>query len=322
MRTLAGRAGRRDAGRCVLQGSTLVAQVLAAGGPLEVVFRAESADSADDEALSGQLRDAAVAVHRVRDGVLRQVAGASRPVEWLGVAVLRSEAPPQERWGRFALICDGVVDPGNLGAIVRSAAALGVDDVVLTDPDTDLTSRRVLDSSRGAVLSTRVRRYPDPGAALVGLRESGFQIVATSPRGRPLQSVPGLGARPVALVVGGETDGVRAEVEQDADVLVGIPMAGPVESLNVAVAAGIVTYEIRTRMMLGAVDAPLERTGSPSPAITSASAAGPRSGTDGDGRPPVPAASSHSCRAVAGRVPRRNGVSGRHHEVRAGSEPG
>lgn len=129
-----------------------------------------------------------------------------------------------------------------------------------------------------------------------------------------------LDSRPVALVVGGETDGVHAEVEQDADVLVGIPMASPVESLNVAVAAGNATHEIRTKMMLGAVDDPSERTGSPSPAIGSVGAAGPRSGTHGEVRPPALGhltAPSH--RGVTGRA-HRNGVSGCRRGARAGSD--
>lgn len=260
LRALTGRAGRRDAGRCVLEGRTLVAQAFAAGAPLEAALRAESADGADDEALTGRLHAAGIVVHRVRDGVLRQVAGASRPVAWVAAAVLPAEAGPRERWGEFAVVCDGVADPGNLGTLVRSARALGVDDLVLTDPDTDLSSRRVLDASRGSVLAMRTRRYPDAGAALAGLRAAGFQVVATSPRGRQLQSLAELDGRPVALVVGGETDGVCSQVERDADLLVAIPMAGSVESLNVGVAAGIGIYELRTKMVLSMIDSRIRGT--------------------------------------------------------------
>ncbi|MFF2813233.1 TrmH family RNA methyltransferase [Streptomyces sp. NPDC058000] len=249
-RALQTRTQRIAAGLCVLEGCSLIEQVRAAGARLDVVLRAQGADTAEDDELAARLHRAAVAVHRVRDGVLRQVAGASRTVSWLAVAPLPAAVDPHLPWGEFALVCDGVADPGNLGTIVRSARALGVDDVVLTDLDTDLSSRRVLDASRGSVLGARVRRFSSPRHMVVGLREAGFQIVATSPRGSQVQGLAPLDGRPVALVVGGETAGVSEEIMDAADLLVAIPMAGQVESLNVGVAAGISMYELRTRMVL------------------------------------------------------------------------
>ncbi|MFC9769733.1 TrmH family RNA methyltransferase, partial [Rhodococcus jostii] len=142
------------------------------------------------------------------------------------------------------------VDPGNLGTIVRTARALGVRDVVLTDESTDLGSRRVLDAARGAVLGTRVRRFTDAVHAVKSLQEAGFQVVVTSPRGRHLQSLAPLRGDKVALVVGNETDGVDEATVAAADVVVQIPMAGAVESLNVGVATGISIYELRMRMVL------------------------------------------------------------------------
>ncbi|MFE6690149.1 TrmH family RNA methyltransferase [Streptomyces sp. NPDC057743] len=250
VRALGTRAGRAAAGACVLEGRALIDQVLAAGTPLLEVLRAEGAAGAEDEGLARRLRDRGVVVHRVRDGVLRQVAGTARPVAWLALAALPADAEVTTPWGDFALVCDGVADPGNLGTLVRSGRALGIEDVVLTDATTDVTSRRVLDASRGTVLTTRTRRFESPSAAVAALRAAGFQIVATSPRGRQLQALAPLDGRPVALVVGGETAGVSQEVIDAADLLVAIPMAGAVESLNVGVAAGISLYELRTKMVL------------------------------------------------------------------------
>jgi TrmH family RNA methyltransferase len=247
VRALQSRAQRTAAGQCVLESRALVEQVLAAGSPLEVVLRAQSANAAEDDELAERLRAASVPVHWVRNGVLRQVAGMSRSVSWLAAAVLPPESGPQVPWGDCALVIDGVADPGNLGTLVRTARALGVDDVVLTDPETDLGSRRVMDASRGAVLGTRVRRYASPREAVAGMHGAGFQVVATSPRGTHLQDLPLLDDRPVALVVGGESAGICQEMAAAADVLVAIPMAGAVESLNVGVAAGILLYELCRR---------------------------------------------------------------------------
>ncbi|MFG2832251.1 TrmH family RNA methyltransferase [Streptomyces sp. NPDC048434] len=246
-RTLATRSGRIAAGRCLIEGPGLIRQLLAAGTAPEYVLRSAGAD---DPALHAELTAAEVRVHAVRDGLLRKVTGGGKPVDWLAVAALPAETPVADAYGDFAVVCEQVADPGNLGTIVRTARALGVRDIVLTDETTDLSSRRVLDAARGAVLGCRVRRFADPGGALASLRESGFQIVVTSPRGTHLQSMAPLRGRKVALVVGNETDGVSAATLAAADLVVQIPMAGAVESLNVGVAAGISIYELRMKAIL------------------------------------------------------------------------
>jgi TrmH family RNA methyltransferase len=246
-RTLATRTGRTAAGRCLVEGAGLIAQILAAGGRLRYVLRA--ADAADPR-LTGELSAAGVPEYGVRAGLLRKVTGSAKPVDWLAVAELPAEQAPDAPYGDFVVVCEQVADPGNLGTIVRTARALGVRDVVLTDHDTDLGSRRVLDASRGAVLGARVRRFAEPAEAVRALREAGFQVVVTSPHGAHLQTMAPLRGRRLALVVGNETDGVGADTLAAADLVVQIPMAGPVESLNVGVATGISIYELRMRMVL------------------------------------------------------------------------
>jgi RNA methyltransferase, TrmH family len=232
LRGLSSAAGRRAAGLCVLEGRSLVGQALNAGAPIREALRADSAGDPQDEELTNQLGGSGVPVVRVRAGVLRQLAGGSRPVSWLAMAALPDEPGPEQAWGDFAVVCENIEDPGNLGTILRSARALGATDVVLTDAGTDVSSRRVLDASRGAVLATRVRRFSSPCAALRALHDAGFQVVVTSPRGRGIQALASVQGRRVALVVGNETDGVSADTEAAADLAVRIPMAGSVESLS------------------------------------------------------------------------------------------
>ncbi|WP_225729971.1 MULTISPECIES: TrmH family RNA methyltransferase [unclassified Nocardia] len=246
-RALATRAGRIAVGRCLIEGAGLIRQVVAAGGAVEFVLRAVEAD---DAAVGAELTAAGVTVYAAREGLLRKVVGGAKPVGWLAVAHLPDEVLADAPYGDFAVVCEQVNDPGNLGTIARTARALGVRDIVLTDTATDLTTRRVLDAARGAVLGCRVRRFDTPADALKALRAAGFQIVATSPRGSRLQSTAPLRGDRIALVIGNETDGVSAETQTAADLLVQIPMAGAVESLNVGVATGISIYELRMRMIL------------------------------------------------------------------------
>jgi RNA methyltransferase, TrmH family len=234
IRALDVRSGRVSAGACVLEGAALIAQAAASGATLRFAVRSE--DAAD---IPGVPR---VPVYQTRGSLLRQAVRLARPVQWVAVAEL---APEGGGYGDFAVVLDGVRDPGNLGTIVRTAVALGVADVVCTDAETDLTGRRVLDASRAAVLRAVIHRYATPVDAVIALREQGFEVVATSSRAALAQSdVPLRGGR-VALVVGNETDGVRADVLAAADHVARIPMAGGVESLNVGVATGISLYELR-----------------------------------------------------------------------------
>ncbi|MGV9678529.1 TrmH family RNA methyltransferase [Nocardia sp. NPDC003482] len=246
-RSLATRAGRVAEGRCLIEGLGLIRQVRAAGARVDYVL---CSASARDPESNTELELAGVTVHLVRDGLLRKVVGGAKPVDWVAVAHLPDEVTTDAPYGDFAVVCERVGDPGNLGTIVRTARALGVRDVVLTDTETDLSSRRVLGAARGAVLACRVRRFDDPHSALNALREAGFQVVVTSPRGAHLQAMAPIRGPRVALVVGNETDGVSAETQAQADLVVQIPMAGAVESLNVGVATGIGIYELRMRMIM------------------------------------------------------------------------
>lgn len=247
VRELSSRAARGRLARCVLDGESLIRQAFEAGARLEFVLRAPGTGTE----LAGALAAAGVPVFEASEGVLRQGLRTQRPVDVLAVAEFAetTEAP----YGEFAVVLDGVADPGNLGTIVRTACGLGAFDVVCTDPDTDLSSRRVLDASRGSVLAAAVRRFDTVADALDHLRGNGFEIVTTTPHGSSVQALAPLSGRPVALVVGNETGGVSEQTIARSDALVRIPMSEPVESLNVGVATGLSIAELRMRMVLASL---------------------------------------------------------------------
>jgi TrmH family RNA methyltransferase len=143
-----------------------------------------------------------------------------------------------------------VQDHGNLGTIIRTASAFGIRDVVATAPGLDIYFKKIVSASRGKSFETQVYAFPSASAALDALKERGYQIVATSPHAREIQSMAALKPQPIALVVGNETEGIADEIMQKADVVVQIPMSGLVESLNVGVATGISLYELKYRMVL------------------------------------------------------------------------
>jgi TrmH family RNA methyltransferase len=240
IRTLETRAGRAEAGACVLDGPSLISQAITAGATFRFAVFADDAPDQVGKALAAQ----DVPVFQARGSLIRQALRTSRPVGWVAVAELAA-APGPDEYGDFALVLDDVRDPGNLGTIARTAVGLGVADIVCTDADTDLTSRKVLDSSRAAVLRAAIHRYPTPLEAVEALRQQGFEVVATSSRGTVEQSATPLRGGRVALVIGNESAGIGQPVLDAADHVVRIPMSGGVESLNVGVAAGISLYELK-----------------------------------------------------------------------------
>lgn len=143
--------------------------------------------------------------------------------------------------GAFVVVADAIERPGNLGAIVRTAAAAGADALVVSDPVTDLFHPETVRGSVGTLFALPLAEST-AGSAVPWLRERGMRLVVTSPHGeRPYWDVDYAGA--VAVVVGNERHGVARQWLDAADELVAIPMPGPADSLNVAVAAGVVLFE-------------------------------------------------------------------------------
>jgi TrmH family RNA methyltransferase len=168
----------------------------------------------------------------------------------VGVARLVSDVPANIPAGDVVVVLDRVQDQGNVGTIVRTARAFGVRDLVSTCPDLDLFYKKTIDASRGTVFDARLRRYASGVAAIGALKAQGYQVVATSSYGRSVQALALLQEKPVALVVGNETTGVADDILAAADAVVQIPLSGPVESLNVGVAAGISVYELKMKVVL------------------------------------------------------------------------
>jgi len=153
-------------------------------------------------------------------------------------AVLDNAAPPA-----FFMILDGIQDPFNFGAILRSADVFGAAGVLVPEENQSEVTAQVARSSAGAVNHVPVARVPDVVALLSQLRERGVRSVAASGAAAPLAYECDLAA-PCAIVIGNEGAGVRSEVLAACDLQVRIPQAGHVESLNAAVAAGILCYEV------------------------------------------------------------------------------
>lgn len=147
---------------------------------------------------------------------------------------------------QLLVILDGVEDPHNLGAIIRTAHAAGAGAVVVPDRRAAPLTETVARSAAGALEYLPVARVTNITQTLERLKDAGFWIYGLDEKGAELYDHISWGL-PTALVLGAEGKGLGQAVQKHCDVLVRIPMAGAVSSLNVSVAAGVVLFEWKRR---------------------------------------------------------------------------
>jgi len=144
------------------------------------------------------------------------------------------------------LLVDGVTDPRNLGALLRSAEGAGIGAVVLARDRTVGVTPAAVKSSAGAWVHLRIARCGNVARTLQMLKQAGYWIIALAPGGEI--SVYELDTkRKLVIVVGSEGEGIRPIARKAADFVVSIPMRGKVESLNVSVAAAVALFEVVRR---------------------------------------------------------------------------
>lgn len=237
------RARRRDT-RAVLEGVRLVEEALAAEVPLTGVVASTMLERTPrGEALRAALTAAGVTITVVDDDELTRLADTDTPQGVIALARPRAwtlrDISLAERG--CVLVLDGVQDPGNVGTIIRTAQGLGAAGVILLRGTARLGHPKVLRASMGAVFGLPVVHATDE--AFHAWREThGVTLWVADAAGDPVASV----AAPerLALAVGSEAYGVRDALKATASKTVCVPLRGRVDSLNAAIAAGILLYEV------------------------------------------------------------------------------
>src|SRR6266566_3295651 len=212
------------------------------------------ARTARGTALVTELEGHAVTVEEVGARVLAQLADTETPQGIIAVIEPRrwtaSDFVPAP--GTVALVIDGVQDPGNVGTLIRTAHALGAAGTVVLRGTADPTSPKALRAAMGATFRHPVVSLDDAGF-IAWARKHGVTLWASAADGVPLQRAldrgQGKGGAgrvdgPIAVIVGNEGAGIRPQLNAVAAQRVAIPLAQGAESLNVAVAAGILLYEV------------------------------------------------------------------------------
>lgn len=143
---------------------------------------------------------------------------------------------------KFVVILDHLEDPHNLGAIIRTSEAAGVDAIIIPQNREVQINATVMKTSVGTLSKVNVSRVSNVVQAMDKLKKNGFWIVGTAMDGEDYRNINYDGK--IALVIGNEGNGMSRLVRENCDFIASIPMYGEVNSLNASVASGIMIYEV------------------------------------------------------------------------------
>lgn len=240
----------------VVEGAKIVQVALSSGTAIESIFvGAEDGGSASTSALVTAAISAGARVFDLGPGVLERVADtvAPQPVCAIVAAVdvtleslierpVTGEDTAAPGPSRLWLVCVDVRDPGNLGSILRVAAASGIAGVIVCAGSVDPYNPKTVRASAGAIFQVPFARTGDAPATLAALKAAGCRLVGTTASGGTNYLELDFGGD-VALLLGNEAVGLPGELEAVLDGWVTVPMAAGPESLNVAMCAAVLCFE-------------------------------------------------------------------------------
>jgi RNA methyltransferase, TrmH family len=232
---------RREAQAFVIEGVRLAEEALQGAWQAQLVLFTDALDERGKVVLEG-FSARGTSIEQVNQAVMQAVSETETPQGLL--VVLAQQTLPIPKHLNFLLILDGVRDPGNLGTVLRTAEAAGVQAVLLAARCVDAWSPKVLRSGMGAHFRLPIHNLSwqdirhslkqEAGNLKVFLADSAGGSIYTQADFRP----------PLALILGGEAAGAGSEANSLTDEKVHIAMPGASESLNVAIAAGILLFEV------------------------------------------------------------------------------
>jgi len=247
-----GREIRRASGnnREIVYGVEPICELLAAApGSIRVLY-VKSGDERRFAAEIDLVRTAGGRVELADEAGLERLAGPAARHQGIAALMREYEYTPFEQilidQPDPIVLVDGVTDPRNLGALMRSAEGAGVGAIVIAKDRTAGITPAAVKSSAGAWIHLKIARCGNVARTIEQLKEAGYWTAALAPGGDT--SIYALDtSRKLAIIVGSEGRGVRDIVKKGADFIVDIPMRGKVGSLNVSVAAAVALFEIARR---------------------------------------------------------------------------
>lgn len=238
---------REETGEFLVEGWRFVEEAIRRGAEIARVFVCPEHQIEAWPSLAEAIDKRRIPVNRVDEKVLRKMSDTENPQGILAIVT-----QPEWTWkdieiesDQVLLVLDGIQDPGNCGTILRTALAAGIQQVCLTEGTVDIYNPKVLRSTMGAIFSLKILSHCQPEEILTFCAKQELRIVTGDIDGENLYhtDLP----LPLALVVGNEGNGPSPKFRGSDVSRITIPMSHEVESLNVAMASGIILYELVRR---------------------------------------------------------------------------
>ena len=239
----------RDAeGAFVVEGLKIVRDVDRKARVLDLVlFSYGSLREESNKDLLLNLKKRGICVRSVYDNIFKKISTLRTPQGVLAVVKKnRNKLTVSLKKDVLVLVCDGIQDPGNLGTIIRSAAAFGVDSILLTGESADVYNPKVIRASSGTIFDIPI--YYQSADDLDVFRRNGYKVIVSSANEKNIEGIAAIekNAGPIIVVFGNEGKGVSDEIRSKADAFFHIPMKKRVESLNVTAAVAITLYTLKS----------------------------------------------------------------------------
>ena len=234
----------------MVYGRNAVLELLKAGRDINKIFVERGEKHGSVKEIMAKAREAGIVIAEVEKAKLERMTSENHqgviaivpPFDYceiediLDFAKEKGEAP-------FVILLDGIEDPHNLGAIIRTAETAGVHGIIIPKRRSASVNSTVSKVSAGAVAYMKVARVNNLNDAIRNLKEAGLWVIGTDGEAKEFYNQLDL-TGPIALVIGSEGFGMSRLVKENCDGLVKIPMKGKITSLNASVAAGIMMYEV------------------------------------------------------------------------------
>jgi len=244
IRKLKAKKYREEFGEYIIEGLRLVEEAFFANAPLKYCLYSENLKGERALSLLNHMNERGVPLYTVEENLLKDACETQNP-QGIAAVVEKKEMKYKnmpKHWD-FIVMVDRIQDPGNLGTIIRTAHASGADALYMSEGTVDPYSPKVLRSTMGSIFHLPVIQCDDMVSYIEKVKSEGFKVYASSLEGSTEYYNLDYNQK-TALIIGNEANGASQEILECADSLIKIPMPGGAESLNAAVAGGILMFEI------------------------------------------------------------------------------
>lgn len=233
-----------------IEGRNPVYEALVGDAPIEKIFISETAHGSQISKIIAEAKRRGIMYKSVSADRIDEIAetesnqGVVALVSQVSYCTLSDILDLAEKKGEkpFIIICDEITDPHNLGAIIRTANAVGAHGVVIPKNRAVGVNAVVFKTSAGAAAHTKIAKVGNLTQAINELKERGVWVTGADMAGNEMYKEDLTGA--IAVIVGSEGKGISKKIRDNCDFFVSIPMVGEINSLNASVAASVIMYEV------------------------------------------------------------------------------